>query len=94
MVELRQGGCIGFLLAVLLEAGLTCPAPASQGTVPEDPQRKTEGQENKKRVSMRYLFSLITRHERDCHAVNLPIVTNFLYDLCPTQSQAHELIRW
>jgi len=50
MVELRQGGCIGFLLAVLLEAGLTCPAPASQGTAPEDPQRKTEGQENKKRV--------------------------------------------
>ena len=50
MTRLRRGACGWMLLAVLLDAGLGIPARSSQTGKPEDPEKKAEGQQNRKKV--------------------------------------------
>jgi hypothetical protein len=74
MTELRQGTCIGLLLAVFWDVGLSYPAQSSQSARPEEPGRKTEGQGNRKKVyTNEDLIQLRDKHKEEESSSSTPV---------------------
>ncbi len=77
MAELRQGACIGLLLAVVLDVGLSYPAQSSQSSGPGEPERKAQGQEKRKRVyTNEDLILLRDKHNEEESPSSTPATPN------------------